>query len=86
MDIRFYWVNIESTKANKTYFWNKAQPIWLIILTNIIHLTIITTLSQYIYTIKIMLIMQRIGCVIPFRKLDYIKDPNNDQIMKNGCK
>ena len=65
----FIEYNIESARAITTCFGDQEKPVRPTILLKNIHLTIIATRIQYIYTVKKMKTMQVPGCVIPGRKL-----------------
>ena len=55
---------IGSARVPTACFGNHKNPIWPTISPNNIYLTIIATCAQYIYTVKIMKIMQVRGCVV----------------------
>ena len=58
MDMRFYWVQDQIRQVHQNVFWKPGATNLDEYFTKTIHLTIIAVCAQYIYTVKIMQIMQ----------------------------
>ena len=88
MDIRFYCVKIEFSRAITTSFGNLALLLWQIISPNIIRLIIITEWDHCICTILITQLIQVQGCYIQAinlaRSITQIMNKNHEETINTS--